>query len=376
MRAITMLIVFCPCVMVLATPTALVASIGNAALRGSLIKKGAAIEALSNVDTIIFDKTGTLTIGKPRLVKIIPLNHRGENDLLSLAATAEKFSEHPIGRAVVSAAAKMGLILPDPEVFEVLPGLGVRARIEGRDVLLGRLKMLKEQKISISREVENRVSELESVGYSVDLITIDGDPSGLLVFEDEIRPESRAVIKRLDEIGIRTVMITGDNKIATNRVADEIGIKESFAEAMPQEKVEILKRLQAEGLRVAFVGEGVNDGPALAAANVGIAMGLSGTDVAIETAEIGLLSDDLSKLPHLIVLSRKAIKTIKHNLIFSLGVLLAAVILTIPGILTPVTGALLHELSSIPVIINSVRLIAYGSKEESTIITNRLTDSL
>jgi Cd2+/Zn2+-exporting ATPase len=364
MRAITMLIVFCPCVIVLATPTALVAAIGNAAMRGSLVKKGAAIEALSKVDTVVFDKTGTLTIGQPKLVEAVALREISGEDLLSQAAIAEKFSEHPVGKATVQAAAKRGLSCPDPEAFEALPGLGVRATVEGHQICLGRLKMLKGQGFLVSHESEILASNLETEGKSINLVAIDGMASGLLVFEDEIRPESNKVIEQLDRLGLRTVMVTGDNKTAASRVAEQIGINEIFAEAMPQEKVEIVKKLQAGGHRVAFVGEGVNDGPALAAADVGIAMGLSGTDVAMETADIGLLFDDLSKLPHLIVISRRAIKVIKQNLIFSVGVLAAAVTLTIPGILTPVTGALLHELSSIPVIANSVRLIAYGPKVE------------
>lgn len=364
MRAITMLIVFCPCVIVLATPTALVAAIGNAAMRGNLVKKGAAIEALSKVDTVVFDKTGTLTIGQPKLVEAVALREISGEDLLFQAAIAEKFSEHPVGKATVQAAAKRGLSCPDPEAFEALPGLGVRATVEGHQICLGRLKMLKGQGFLVSHESEILASNLESEGKSVNLVAIDGMASGLLVFEDEIRPESNRVIEQLDRLGLRTVMVTGDNKTAASRVAEQIGINEIFAEAMPQEKVEIVKKLQSGGHRVAFVGEGVNDGPALAAADVGIAMGLSGTDVAMETADIGLLFDDLSKLPHLIVISRRAIKVIKQNLIFSVGVLAAAVTLTIPGILTPVTGALLHELSSIPVIANSVRLIAYGPKVE------------
>jgi len=189
-----------------------------------------------------------------------------------------------------------------------------------------------------------------------------GRTEGLFVFEDELRPESHNVVQKLDELGLDVVIVTGDNRASTERVASRIGVRELFFEKMPQEKVQIVKELQSKGRKVAFVGEGVNDGPALAQADVGIAMGIAGTDVAMETADIGLLSDDLSKMPHLIKVSRKAIKTIKHNLAFSLGVLAVAVALTVPGILTPVSGALLHELSSIPVILNSMRLIAYGPK--------------
>ena len=185
---------------------------------------------------------------------------------------------------------------------------------------------------------------------------------GLFVFEDELRQEADDVVQKLEKLGLDVVIVTGDNQAATERVASRIGVRELFFEKMPQEKVQIVKELQSRGRKVAFVGEGVNDGPALAQADVGIAMGIAGTDVAMETADIGLLSDDLSKMPHLIKVSRKAIKTIKHNLVFSLGVLAVAVVLTVPGVLNPVSGALLHELSSIPVIMNSMRIIAYGPK--------------
>jgi Cd2+/Zn2+-exporting ATPase len=362
MRAITMLIVFCPCVIVLATPTALVAAIGNAARRGILIKKGAAVEALSLVDTVVFDKTGTLTAGMPRLVKILTLGGQSENEVLEKAAVAEKFSEHPLGRAAVLAASDKNLTLSDPERFEALPGLGIKAEVGGKQIILGRLSSLKEQGLSFSKDVEEKEALLQATGRSVILVVVCGKAAGLLVFEDSLRSDSRDVVEKLGRLGLRTVMVTGDSRASTERVAMDIGIEEIFAEKMPRDKVDIVHRLQSEGHKVAFVGEGVNDGPALAKADVGIAMGLSGTDVAIETADIGLLSDDLTKLPHLVMVSREAIVTIKHNLVFSVGVLVLAVILTVPGILTPVTGAMLHELSSIPVIVNSMRLIAYGPK--------------
>lgn len=361
-RSITMLIVFCPCVMVLATPTALVASIGNAALRGSLVKKGATIEALANVTAVIFDKTGTLTAGEPRLVETISLDGLADVALLRSSAVAEKFSEHPLGRALVQAALRDGLNLPDPESFEVLPGLGVRAFVAGDTWVLGRPKLLAEQGIEISSDVSARAESLASPGRTVIAAARAGQPAGLFVLEDAIRPESADTVKRLRQMGILTVVISGDNRSTTERVARDLGIEQVHAEVLPAEKVDLVKELQRAGHRVMFVGDGVNDGPALATADVGVAMGRAGTDVAIETADIGLLSDDLSKLPHLLTISRKAIRAIKQNLAFSLGVLAIAVGLTIPGILTPVTGALLHELSSIPVIGNSARLIGLREK--------------
>ncbi len=363
LRAITILIVFCPCVMVLATPTALVASIGNAALRGSLVKKGATIEALAKVNAVAFDKTGTLTEGRPKLTAVLPLHGMREQDLLRLVAIAEKFSEHPLGRAIVQAATDRGLPLSDPEEFTVLAGLGVRVKIDGSLVILGRLRLLQEQGITLDQEIEIRAGNLAASGRTVIVAALDSWVIGMFVLEDTLRPEAKEVIVRLKKLGVRTVLVTGDNATTAERIAADLGISEVHADVLPKQKVEIVKQLQAEGRTVAFVGDGVNDGPALATANVGIAMGVAGTDVAIETAEIALLSDDLTKLPHLLGLSRQAMRAIKQNLVFSLGVLAIAVGLAIPGILLPVTGALLHELSSLPVIANSARLI--GVKDQA-----------
>ncbi len=325
MRAITVLIVFCPCVMVLATPTALVASIGNAALRGSLVKKGATIEAMSKIDTVIFDKTGTLTLGKPRLAGIISIDGTSDPDLLRIAATAEKFSEHPLGRAAVRAAQDDNIVLSDPAAFTVLPGLGVKAVVDGRNVFVGRLTALADQGINIPGNAVTAVSGQAALGRNVIALAVENQVAGIFAFEDEIRPEACETIKNLDIAGMRTVLLTGDNRSAAERVAGQLGISEVYAEVLPGEKVEIVKRLQAEGRRVAFVGDGVNDGPALAVADVGVAMGITGTDVAIETADVGLLSDDLARLPHLMAISRQAIKTIKANVLFSLAILAVAI---------------------------------------------------
>lgn len=358
LRSITVLIVFCPCVMVLATPTALVASIGNAALRGSLVKKGATVEALAKVTTIAFDKTGTLTLGQPQLQAVLPLAPtHDEQSVLRLAAIAEKLSEHPLGQAVVRAAQKQDAPLPDPERFQVLPGLGVEATIGTDTILLGRPLLLQEQGVDLSAAVLAQVNHQAANGRTVLVIACNRQVIGLLVLEDTLRPQAQSVIARLKEMGIQTVLITGDNTATAQRIADKLGISTVHAEVLPQQKVAIVQQLQDAGQVVAFVGDGVNDGPALATAQVGVAMGLGGTDVAIETAEIALLSDDLTKLPHLLRLSRQAMRAIRQNLAFSLGVLAIAVSLAVVGILQPVTGALLHELSSIPVIMNSARLI-------------------
>ncbi len=360
-RSITMLIVFCPCVMVLATPTALVASIGNAALRGSLVKKGATIEAMDKIDTVCFDKTGTLTHGEPRLLHTIVLDGLADSELLRLAASAEKFSEHPLGQEIVNAARAQQLAVDDPAHFDALPGLGVRAQTAAGTVLIGRPNLLADQGIAISDQLRSQADELAAPGATVVCVAINEHPAGLLVFQDALRADAKAVVARLSELGAQTVLITGDNHATAQRIAAELGITEVHAEVLPAGKAEIVKDLQAQGRKVAFVGDGVNDGPALAVADVGIAMGASGTDLAIETADISLLGDELSRLPHLLDLSREALKAIRQNLAFSLGVLAVAVGLTVPGILTPISGALLHELSSIPVIANSARLITRRS---------------
>jgi len=357
LQAITMLIVFCPCVIVLATPTALVASIGNAALRGSLVKKGAAVETLAHVDTVIFDKTGTLTLGELRLAAAVPFDDVLETSLIGYAASAEKFSEHPVGRAIVQAAIEREITVPDPDSCELLTGLGVKAEIGGRTVLLGHPKLFSEMGITLPETVLRETDARTCEGKSVIIVMIDHAVSGLLIFEDTLREHAQEAVAALNQAGIRTVIVTGDNRGAAVRIAEATGISETHAEMMPEEKVGVVKRFQEAGHRVAFVGDGVNDGPALATADVGVAMGNAGTDVAIETADVVLLSDELLKLPHLIGTSQKTLRTIRQNLIFAVGVLLLAVCLTVFNILTPVTGALLHELSSIPVIANSARLI-------------------
>jgi len=238
-----------------------------------------------------------------------------------------------------------------------MPGMGVRAAVNGSRLLLGRPQLLVEQGLLSAENLQFTAGEQMVPGQTVVGVAIGEEVTGILTLQDVLRPEARAAVSQLDALGIRTVLVTGDNWATANQIAAELNISEVYAETLPETKVKIVKRLQSEGRRVAFVGDGVNDGPALATADVGIAMGLAGTDVAIETAEIALLADDLSRLPHLLTLSRQAIRAIKQNLVFSLAVLAGAVGLTIPGILNPVTGALLHELSSIPVIANSARLI-------------------
>lgn len=312
---------------------------------------------------LIFDKTGTLTSGKPKLVQVIPLNGFLATEVLRKAAIAEKFSEHPIGKSVVQAAEAQQITVTDPDSFEALPGLGVRAQVGNEAIFLGKPQLLIDQCVALPQDLQERITALTRAGQTIILTSTNRQLSGMLVFEDTLRVETAPALRIFQKMGLRTVLLTGDHQQTAERVADELGIPEVYAEVLPHQKVEVVEKIQGEKQVVAFVGDGINDGPALATADVGIAMGLAGTALAIETAEITLLSDDLSKLPHLIHLSRQAMRAIRQNLVFSLCVLGVAVLLTIIGVLTPVTGALLHELSSIPVIANSARLIGLRSGE-------------
>jgi len=238
------------CVMVLATPTALVASIGNAALRGSLIKKGATVEALAKVNTVVFDKTGTLTLGEPRLIELLPLNGTLKTNLLHLAAVAEKFSEHPLARAIGQAADTERLVVPDPDAFETLPGLGVRARTDGRVVIVGRPQLLSEHGVPVSADTAAQVATLAAPGRSVVAVATEGQLAGFLMFEDTVRPAAKPTVTRLQQLGLRTVLVTGDHRAAAERIAAALGIEEVHAEVLPRQKVELVRRLQAEGRRV------------------------------------------------------------------------------------------------------------------------------
>lgn len=360
MRAVTVLVVVCPCALVLATPTAVVAAIGNAAKHGILVKSGAVIEQVGKVEVVAFDKTGTLTHGKPAVQEVICLNGLQRDELLTLAASAERFSEHPIGRSIVQASESRQLPLLEPEEFNVLPGYGVTAKIGARQLVLGNRALLGEHGISWSSEVSTQVQDLESKGHTVIPVAVDGGMAGLIALADTARPEAKAAISDLKRLGVKEViMITGDNPRAAQRIASELGIDRVFAEVLPQDKLRIIRELQADGKKVMFAGDGVNDAPALAAAEIGVAMGLVGTDVAMETASVGLMEDDIRRLPQIIELSRKALGIIRQNAIFSMSMNVLSVLLGGFGVIGPVIGALMHEISALPVLANSARLINY-----------------
>jgi len=397
LRSITVLVVVCPCALVLATPTAVVAAIGNAAKHGMLVKSGAVIEQVGKVDVVAFDKTGTLTRGKPVVNEVVdcgslnnenrelrtenrlsagtdgsPISVLGsrksaishpQSQILRFAAAAERFSEHPIARSLVQAGRDRGLDLPDPEEFRALPGFGVTARIDGQQVWVGSRTLLSEQGIPWPAGLDERVTALEDQGQTVIPVAVAGQLAGLITLTDQVRPEAREAVAALKRLGVRQViMITGDNPRSAARVAAELGIDTYHAGVLPQDKLRIIRELQAAGNKVAYAGDGVNDAPALAAADVGIAMGLAGTDLAMETADIGLMADEIERLPQIIELSRKALGVIRQNVIFSQSINVLAVLLGGFGIIGPVFGALVHEFSAIPVLGNSARLINHKTR--------------
>lgn len=365
MRSITVLVVICPCSLVLATPTAVVAAIGNAAKRGVLVKHGPAMELIGKVDVVAFDKTGTLTFGEPRLIQAISLNGFSRDRLLSLAASAERSSEHPLARAVVTAAREENLATSVPEDFEALPGHGIRARVDGYQVAIGE-RMLAHEGIALDVGAGQQILALAAKGESVIPVAVDRQVAGLLVIADTVRPESRAAVERLKAMGVHeTVLISGDQAAVAESIGKALGVDRVHAQVLPQDKLDLIREIQAQGRSVAFVGDGVNDAPALAAADVGIAMGAMGTAVAMETADVVLLTDEVQRVPYLIELSRSSLGVIRNNVIFSMSMNVLSVALGILGIIGPVVGAVMHEVSALPVVANSARLINWKSRRSA-----------
>jgi Cu+-exporting ATPase len=364
-NAVAVLIIACPCALGLATPMSIMVGTGRGATAGVLIKNAEALEILEKIDTLVVDKTGTLTEGKPRLTSIVPLNGTSESELLRFAASVERGSEHPLAAAIVTGAQRRNLELPEAEAFQSITGKGVIGKIDGRVVALGNSKLFEQLNIEM-RGLTERAEALRNGGETVMLIAVDGRPIGLLGVADPIKESSAAAIRSLHEDGIRIVMLTGDNRTTAEAVARKLGIDEVAADVLPEQKSEVVKRLQAEGRMVAMAGDGVNDAPALAQAHVGIAMG-TGTDVAIESAGITLLKGDLRGIVRARKLSRATMRNIRQNLFFAfiynaLGIPIAA------GVLYPVFGLLLSPMiasaamsfSSVSVIGNALRLRKVG----------------
>jgi heavy metal translocating P-type ATPase len=370
--AITVLIVACPCALVLATPTAVIAAIGNAARRGILIKGGRSLEAAGRVNAVVVDKTGTLTYGNPQVTEIRSFTEKTQADVLMRAAIAEKFSEHPLAKAIMSKAQELGLKVPDPSNFQVILGRGVVAHASEQKILLGNRRLLADHHVALSPEEEEYLAQKESSGETCLLLAENKRFLGVLSVADVLREGTAGAIATLRKAGInKIVMLTGDNSRTAAAIASLAGINDFAADQLPEDKVNTVKRLK-EQYKVAVVGDGINDAPALATADLGIAMGVIGSDAAIEVADVALLGDDLVQATQAILLSRKALRVIKANIYaFSLGLNIVGMYLAIYGAVGPVMAALLHNLASLIVVINSTQLIRYRSKIRDVTKTKR-----
>ncbi|MDT7631563.1 MAG: manganese-transporting P-type ATPase, partial [Pseudonocardiales bacterium] len=360
-RAMTMLLVACPCAVGLSTPTAISAAIGNGARRGILIKGGAHLEAAGRVDAIVFDKTGTLTLGRPVVTNVVSFDDDWTPEqVLAYAASSEIHSRHPLAQAVIRSTEERHIEIPPHEECEVLLGQGMRVLKDGRTMLIGSRELLRRQGVPVSRRAADWVRRLQRATETPLLLAVDGTLVGLLSLRDTVRPESRAVLDALRADGVkRIVLLTGDHPETAAAVAAELGIDEFRAQVLPEEKQDVVRALRAEGYTVAMVGDGTNDAPALALADIGIAMGVGGTDVAVETADVALAGDDLRTLLELRDLGRRSIGLIRQNYGLSIAVNAAGLAVSAAGAMSPVVAAILHNASSVAVVGNSSRLIRY-----------------
>lgn len=346
-RAVTVLVVFCPCALVLATPTAIMAAIGQATKHGVVIKSGEALEKMGKVDTIAFDKTGTLTYGRLQVSDIFPVDDTvGEEALLSLAASAEAKSEHPLGKAIVAFARKRNLALAESEAFQMTAGKGISAQIEGKNILCGNERYLTDHGVALNGNVSSKLEEFRLQGKASVLMAKNGCVIGVIALSDELRPEAKGMVERLNGMHTDIILLTGDNALSAQYFAKQIGISLVKADLLPAQKVESITSLHAENRTICMIGDGVNDAPALKTADVGVAMGSMGSDIAVEAADIALMSDDISKIPYLKRLSIATVKTIKFSIFLSMFINILAVVLSVLGLLNPTTGALVHNAGS------------------------------
>lgn len=360
-RAVTILVVFCPCALVLATPTAIMAAIGNVTKHGFLVREGDALERLAKAKVIAFDKTGTLTYGTPEVVAVESCSSEYSNEeLYRLAASAEQYSEHPLGKAIVSCCKNAGISLADARDFQMIPGRGVSAGVNGKSVLAGNPELLQESGVSIP--VPEEISNYISQGCTVTYIAVDGEFAGYAALSDTLRRESSAMIDALTALEVRPVLLTGDHENAAGTIASMLHIEDVRANCLPEDKLRYIGEYQDKDMPVCMIGDGVNDAPALKKANVGIAMGGVGSDIAVEAADIALVDDDVKELPHLIALSKRMMTTIHLNMTFSMTLNFVAIILAIIGTLDPVVGALVHNAGSVLVITNSAFLLKWRKK--------------
>ena len=364
-RAVTILVVFCPCALVLATPTAIMAAIGNATKHGFLVREGDALERLAQVTRLTFDKTGTLTYGTPQVSAVRSVGELSEDALYAVTAAAEQFSEHPLGRAIVRCYRREHKAeLEQAEDFRMIPGEGVIAKVRGKTVRAGNRKLLGDA-AALSRELTEEIDAHLHEGSTVTYVSIDGRLAGYIVLSDTLREESAGMIAALYQQHVRPVLLTGDHEEAAKTIGGRLGIQEIHADCLPEDKLRYISSCQERGEAVCMIGDGVNDAPALKKAHVGIAMGGIGSDIAVEAADIALVDDEIQELPHLLALSRRMMTTIKRNLCLSMGLNFLAIALAIPGILNPVVGALVHNAGSVVVIVHSALLLGWKQKRKS-----------
>ena len=363
-RSVTILVVFCPCALVLATPTAIMAAIGNATRHGFLVREGDALERLAGVRIFAFDKTGTLTYGAPEVAAVHSFSpDLSDEQLYFCAASAEMWSEHPLGRAVAAGyRAGSGRPALGSERFQMLPGRGVRAVVEGRAVLAGNAELLRENGIALPGEISRAAEEALRDGCTVIYVAVDGRAAGMLALSDTLRPSAAETIRQVRQTGVEPVLLTGDHESAAQHIAGQLGIAEVRANCLPEDKLGAIDAAQRAGRPVCMVGDGINDAPALKKAQVGIAMGGVGSDIAVDAADIALVNDDIREIPHLLRLAKRMMRTIKYNLTFSMALNFISIALAITGVLTPVVGALVHNAGSVFVILNSALLLKWKKR--------------
>lgn len=362
-RAVTVLVVFCPCALVLATPTAIMAAIGQATKHGVIIKSGEALEKMGKVDTIAFDKTGTLTYGKLEVSDVLSfVAELDEEKLLYLAASAEAKSEHPLGKAIVAYVKKRDLPLSESAAFRMTSGKGISAEADGCQLLCGNEKYLHECGVSVTANAAATLEKLRLQGKASILVAANGQCVGVIALSDVLRPEAAAMVQKLAVMQTNTVLLTGDNQKTADYFAAQVGIREVYADLLPEDKVGNIAALQQRGRNVCMIGDGVNDAPALKTASVGVAMGSMGSDIAVEAADIALMSDDISKIPYLKRLSNATVKTIKLSITLSMCINFLAVTLSVLGLLNPTTGALVHNAGSCFVVL--IAALLYDRKFE------------
>jgi heavy metal translocating P-type ATPase len=346
--------------LVLATPTAIMAAIGNATKHGFLVSEGDALERLAAVSKITFDKTGTLTYGVPKVTAVHSISDEfGDDDIYHMIASAEQMSEHPLGKAIVASYKSTGKTCSPIEEFHMIPGEGVCAYVQQYTVLAGNENMMESHHVMIPDAVRFDAEKYLAEGCTIIYVAVMDKAAGYVVLTDTVREESEPTVKRLKQLGVTPVLLTGDNSGAAGNLGGSIGITEIHANCLPEDKLTFINEYQQSGDAVCMIGDGINDAPALKKANVGIAMGGVGSDIAVDAADIVLVDDEVKELPHLFALSKRMITTIKINLSFSMGLNFVAIILAITGILNPVAGALVHNAGSVLVITNSALLLKW-----------------